>query len=114
MYGFFRKDMKQSSYSKAVARGLLALPVGAIVNALGAIAFGAPVGTRVVNLIGHEGSPVLTSGRRICDGGFSLVVVDAGRARREEKGNSECGGFWVLVGLSVYVAPMRSLWPNRD
>nr|GFA40599.1 phosphatidylinositol-glycan biosynthesis class F protein-like [Tanacetum cinerariifolium] len=47
IYGFFRKDMKQSSYSKAVARGLLALPVGAIVNALGAIAFGAPVGTRL-------------------------------------------------------------------
>nr|GEZ98130.1 phosphatidylinositol-glycan biosynthesis class F protein-like [Tanacetum cinerariifolium] len=45
-YSFFQKDMKQSSYLKAVARGLLALPVGAIVNALGAIALGAPVGTR--------------------------------------------------------------------
>ncbi|GJU55634.1 phosphatidylinositol-glycan biosynthesis class F protein-like protein [Tanacetum coccineum] len=45
-YSFFQKDMKQSSYLKAVARGLLALPVGAIINALGAIALGAPVGTR--------------------------------------------------------------------
>ncbi|GKA27515.1 hypothetical protein Tco_0713683 [Tanacetum coccineum] len=35
-------------YLKAVARGLLALPVGAIVNALGAIALGAPLGTRYV------------------------------------------------------------------
>lgn len=46
IYSFFRKDMTQSSYLKAVARGLLALPVGAIVNALGAIALGAPVGTQ--------------------------------------------------------------------
>ncbi|GKB53521.1 hypothetical protein Tco_0904274, partial [Tanacetum coccineum] len=45
-YSFFQKDMKQSSYLKAVARGLLALLVGAIVNALGAIALGAPLGTR--------------------------------------------------------------------
>nr|XP_043618382.1 glycosylphosphatidylinositol anchor biosynthesis protein 11 [Erigeron canadensis] len=45
IYSSFRKDKNQNSYLKAVARGLLALPVGAVVNALGAIALGAPVGT---------------------------------------------------------------------
>ncbi|MFS7894153.1 putative GPI biosynthesis protein Pig-F [Helianthus anomalus] len=48
VYSFFRKDKNQSSYLKAVARGLLGLLVGAIVNALGAIALGAPVGSRYV------------------------------------------------------------------
>ncbi|KAJ0440619.1 putative GPI biosynthesis protein Pig-F [Helianthus annuus] len=48
VYSFFRKDKNQSSYLKAVARGLLGLPVGAVVNALGAIALGAPVGSRYV------------------------------------------------------------------
>ncbi|KAK1422422.1 hypothetical protein QVD17_25529 [Tagetes erecta] len=46
IYSFFRKDKNQSSYLKAVARGLLGVPVGAVVNALGAIALGAPVGIR--------------------------------------------------------------------
>ncbi|KAI7744693.1 hypothetical protein M8C21_033095 [Ambrosia artemisiifolia] len=46
VYSVFRKDKNQSSYLKAVARGLLGLPVGAVVNALGAIALGAPVGSR--------------------------------------------------------------------
>ncbi|KAI3671485.1 hypothetical protein L1987_87223 [Smallanthus sonchifolius] len=46
IYSFFREDKNQSSYLKAVARGLLGLPVGAVVNALGAIVLGAPVGTR--------------------------------------------------------------------
>ncbi|KAI3788680.1 hypothetical protein L2E82_01453 [Cichorium intybus] len=46
IYSFFRKDKNQSSYLKAVARGLLGLPVGAIINALGAIALGAPIGTQ--------------------------------------------------------------------
>ncbi|XP_076920974.1 uncharacterized protein LOC143582248, partial [Bidens hawaiensis] len=45
VYSFFRKDKNQSSYLKAVVRGLLGLPLGAVVNALGAIALGAPVGT---------------------------------------------------------------------
>uniref|UniRef100_A0A251RVT3 Putative GPI biosynthesis protein Pig-F n=1 Tax=Helianthus annuus TaxID=4232 RepID=A0A251RVT3_HELAN len=48
VYSFFRKDKNQSSYLKAVARGLLGLPVGAVVNALGAIALGAPVGSRYI------------------------------------------------------------------
>ncbi|KAJ0680055.1 putative GPI biosynthesis protein Pig-F [Helianthus annuus] len=51
VYTFFRKDKKQSSYLKAVARGLLGLPVGAVVNALGAIALGAPVGSRYVLVV---------------------------------------------------------------
>ncbi|XP_042968321.1 uncharacterized protein C1450.15-like isoform X3 [Carya illinoinensis] len=34
------------SYLKAAGRGLLGLPVGALVNALGAIALGTPVGTQ--------------------------------------------------------------------
>ncbi|KAJ0448795.1 putative GPI biosynthesis protein Pig-F [Helianthus annuus] len=48
VYSFFRKDKNQSSYLKAVAGGLLGLPVGAVVNALGAIALGAPVGSRYI------------------------------------------------------------------
>ncbi|KAJ0436458.1 putative GPI biosynthesis protein Pig-F [Helianthus annuus] len=48
VYSFFRNDKNQSSYLKAVARGLLGLPVGAVVNALGAIALGAPVGSRYI------------------------------------------------------------------
>ncbi|KAJ0699940.1 putative GPI biosynthesis protein Pig-F [Helianthus annuus] len=48
VYSFFRKDKNQSSYLKAVARGLLGLLVGAVVNALGAIALGAPVGSRYI------------------------------------------------------------------
>ncbi|XP_042981254.1 uncharacterized protein C1450.15-like isoform X5 [Carya illinoinensis] len=35
-----------SQYLKAVGRGLVGLPVGALVNSLGAIALGAPVGTQ--------------------------------------------------------------------
>ncbi|KAM0052817.1 putative GPI biosynthesis protein Pig-F [Helianthus debilis subsp. tardiflorus] len=48
VYSFFRIYKNQSSYLKAVARGLLGLPVGALVNALGAIALGAPVGSRYI------------------------------------------------------------------
>eukprot|EP00258_Populus_trichocarpa_P038149 XP_024454168.1 uncharacterized protein LOC112327038 [Populus trichocarpa] len=44
IYSRFRIDPQQCSYLKAVVRGILALPVGALVNALGAIALGAPVG----------------------------------------------------------------------
>ncbi|XP_071711786.1 PIGF/3-ketodihydrosphingosine reductase fusion protein-like isoform X2 [Rutidosis leptorrhynchoides] len=46
VYSIYRKDKYQSSYLKAVARGLLGVPVGAAANALGAIALGAPVGTQ--------------------------------------------------------------------
>ncbi|XAR50449.1 hypothetical protein NMG60_11004782 [Bertholletia excelsa] len=48
IYSIFRKNPKQCSYWRAVGRGLLGLPVGAIVNALGAIALGAPVGIKYV------------------------------------------------------------------
>ncbi|KAJ0076096.1 hypothetical protein Patl1_34812 [Pistacia atlantica] len=44
LYSYLRKNPDTSSYFKAVVRGLLGLPVGALVNALGAIALGAPVG----------------------------------------------------------------------
>lgn len=46
LYGRLRKNHKHCSYLKAVGRGLLGLPIGALVNALGAIALGAPVGTQ--------------------------------------------------------------------
>ncbi|XP_063937863.1 uncharacterized protein LOC108193529 isoform X2 [Daucus carota subsp. sativus] len=44
LFSGFRQHPNQCSYIKAVGRGLLGLPAGAIVNALGAIALGAPVG----------------------------------------------------------------------
>lgn len=46
LYGRLRNNRKHCSYLKAVGRGLLGLPIGALVNALGAIALGAPVGTQ--------------------------------------------------------------------
>ncbi|XP_058226603.1 PIGF/3-ketodihydrosphingosine reductase fusion protein [Rhododendron vialii] len=46
IYSMFRSNPKQCSYWKAVGRGILGLPVGAVVNALGAIALGAPVGPK--------------------------------------------------------------------
>ncbi|XP_059643554.1 PIGF/3-ketodihydrosphingosine reductase fusion protein-like [Cornus florida] len=44
LYSLFRQNPNQCSYLKAVGRGMLGLPAGAVVNALGAIALGAPVG----------------------------------------------------------------------
>ncbi|KAA8542010.1 hypothetical protein F0562_023162 [Nyssa sinensis] len=44
LYSLFRKNPDQCSYLKAVGRSMLVLPAGAVVNALGAIALGAPVG----------------------------------------------------------------------
>ncbi|XP_065866697.1 PIGF/3-ketodihydrosphingosine reductase fusion protein [Euphorbia lathyris] len=44
LYGWFRLNPEQCSYLKAVGRGLLALPIGAVLNAFGAIVLGAPVG----------------------------------------------------------------------
>ncbi|KAF2323038.1 hypothetical protein GH714_032931 [Hevea brasiliensis] len=44
LYSWFRLNPEQCSYLKAVGRGILALPVGALVTALGAIVLGAPVG----------------------------------------------------------------------
>ncbi|KAK3029370.1 hypothetical protein RJ639_037893 [Escallonia herrerae] len=46
LYSVFRQNPSQCSYVKAVARGFLALPFGAIANALGAIVLGAPVGIK--------------------------------------------------------------------
>ncbi|CAL9156287.1 unnamed protein product [Musa hybrid cultivar] len=46
IYGWVRRDRVHCSYSKAVARGLLGLPIGALLNAFGAIVLGAPVGLK--------------------------------------------------------------------
>ncbi|XP_059459379.1 uncharacterized protein LOC132188833 [Corylus avellana] len=46
LYSRYRKNREDCSYLKAVGRGLLGLPVGALVSALGAIALGTPVGTQ--------------------------------------------------------------------
>ncbi|CAA0816388.1 Unknown protein [Striga hermonthica] len=44
LYSLFRHDTDQCSFVKAIVRGLLGLPAGALMNALGAIVLGAPVG----------------------------------------------------------------------
>ncbi|TQE04281.1 hypothetical protein C1H46_010066 [Malus baccata] len=44
LYSRYRKDHERCSYFKAVGRGLLGLPAGALINALGAIVLGAPAG----------------------------------------------------------------------
>ncbi|MCD9560556.1 hypothetical protein HAX54_019255 [Datura stramonium] len=44
LYSHLRHDRSQCSYLKAVGRGLLAVPAGAVVNAVGATILGAPVG----------------------------------------------------------------------
>lgn len=53
LYSLFRFNPDQCSYIKAVMRGLLSLPAGALINALGAIVLGAPIGiqyfTKTVN-----------------------------------------------------------------
>ncbi|XP_020674574.1 phosphatidylinositol-glycan biosynthesis class F protein isoform X1 [Dendrobium catenatum] len=46
VYSLVRRDRQHCSYWMAVARGLLGLPVGALVMAFGAIVLGAPVGIR--------------------------------------------------------------------
>lgn len=46
LYSRYRTDRHQCSYFKAVARGLLGLPAGAIINAFGAIVLGAPIGAQ--------------------------------------------------------------------
>ncbi|KAL5576177.1 hypothetical protein UlMin_017876 [Ulmus minor] len=43
LYSRYRQNSQQCSYLKAVGRGILALPLGALVIALGAIVLGAPV-----------------------------------------------------------------------
>ncbi|XVF57945.1 hypothetical protein PTKIN_Ptkin07bG0023200 [Pterospermum kingtungense] len=44
LFSCFRQKPEKCSYLKAVARGLLGLPAGALLNVLGAWALGAPVG----------------------------------------------------------------------
>ncbi|KAF8392991.1 hypothetical protein HHK36_021232 [Tetracentron sinense] len=44
LYSLFRQNPKQCSYLKAVGRGVLGLPAGAVLNAFGAIVLGTPVG----------------------------------------------------------------------
>ncbi|XP_048336084.1 PIGF/3-ketodihydrosphingosine reductase fusion protein [Ziziphus jujuba] len=46
LYSHYRRNRQKCSYLKAVGRGLMGLPVGALVNAFGAIALGAPVGIK--------------------------------------------------------------------
>ncbi|KAM3380551.1 phosphatidylinositol-glycan biosynthesis class F protein isoform X1 [Capsicum galapagoense] len=50
LYSHLRFDRNKCSYVKAVGRGLLALPAGAVVNALGATILGAPVGFEYVTV----------------------------------------------------------------
>ncbi|KAK6947404.1 GPI biosynthesis protein Pig-F [Dillenia turbinata] len=47
LYSLFRQNPDQCSYLKAVGRGILGLPVGALVNAFGAIVLGAPIGIQL-------------------------------------------------------------------
>ncbi|XP_022153416.1 phosphatidylinositol-glycan biosynthesis class F protein [Momordica charantia] len=46
LYSRYRLDREQCSYLKAVTRGILGLPAGAVINAFGAIVLGAPVGAQ--------------------------------------------------------------------
>uniref|UniRef100_A0A804LCW5 Uncharacterized protein n=1 Tax=Zea mays TaxID=4577 RepID=A0A804LCW5_MAIZE len=46
VFSYLRRDAKSCSIFKAVARGLICLPVGAFLNAFGAIVLGAPVGIK--------------------------------------------------------------------
>ncbi|XP_061375801.1 PIGF/3-ketodihydrosphingosine reductase fusion protein [Gastrolobium bilobum] len=43
IYSRYRQNRQRCSYLRAVGRGLLGVPVGALINSLGAIALGAPV-----------------------------------------------------------------------
>ncbi|XP_028760698.1 phosphatidylinositol-glycan biosynthesis class F protein [Neltuma alba] len=43
LYSRYRRNRKRCTYLRAVGRGLLALPAGAAINFLGAVALGAPV-----------------------------------------------------------------------
>lgn len=46
VFSYLRRDPKGCSFFKAAARGLIGLPVGALLNAFGAIVLGSPVGTK--------------------------------------------------------------------
>ncbi|KAL5756652.1 hypothetical protein ACOSQ2_021398 [Xanthoceras sorbifolium] len=49
LYSCLRQNPDKCSYLKAVVRGILGLPVGALINALGAIALGAPIGIQYIS-----------------------------------------------------------------
>ncbi|GFP90025.1 phosphatidylinositol-glycan biosynthesis class f protein [Phtheirospermum japonicum] len=53
LYSLFRHNPDQCSYVKAIVRGLLSLPAVALVNALGAIVLGAPVGIQHFRKLVH-------------------------------------------------------------
>nr|XP_034572211.1 phosphatidylinositol-glycan biosynthesis class F protein isoform X2 [Setaria viridis] len=46
VFSYLRRDPRSCSFFKAAARGLIGLPVGAFLNAFGAIVLGAPVGIK--------------------------------------------------------------------
>lgn len=46
VFSLLRRDPKHCSFLKAAARGLLGLPIGAFLNAFGAVVLGAPVGIK--------------------------------------------------------------------
>lgn len=46
VFSLLRRDPERCSFIKAAARGLLGLPIGAFLNAFGAIVLGAPVGIK--------------------------------------------------------------------
>ncbi|KAL0415457.1 UNVERIFIED_CONTAM: hypothetical protein Slati_3377600 [Sesamum latifolium] len=61
VYSLLRRNPDQCSYVKAIVRGLLGLLAGALVNALGAIVLGAPVGIQYVMVIYDECLSILSS-----------------------------------------------------
>ncbi|KAJ1298971.1 hypothetical protein BS78_01G495300 [Paspalum vaginatum] len=46
VFSYLRRDPGSCSFFKAAARGLIGLPIGALLNAFGAIVLGAPVGIK--------------------------------------------------------------------
>ncbi|WVZ55295.1 hypothetical protein U9M48_005971 [Paspalum notatum var. saurae] len=46
VFSYLRRDPKSCSFFKAAVRGLIGLPIGALLNAFGAIVLGAPVGIK--------------------------------------------------------------------
>ncbi|CAN1844844.1 Phosphatidylinositol-glycan biosynthesis class F protein [Linum perenne] len=48
LYSYFRKGQEKHSFLRAIGRGILAFPIGALIHAAVAIVLGAPVGSRYV------------------------------------------------------------------
>ncbi|CAN1170845.1 Phosphatidylinositol-glycan biosynthesis class F protein [Linum perenne] len=46
LYSYFRKGQEKHSFLRAIGRGILAFPIGALIHAAIAIVLGAPVGSR--------------------------------------------------------------------